>query len=168
MGRIDTAIIVVAALVSLASCGPVDKLGFTPVEGRVTLDGKPLEIGELRFVPDADKGNAGPMSTGPLGNEGRFRLRGPGTRIGAIPGPHRVYLVSPDPYAASEPMILIDGTFTRPDGAAELVKPARGLIPTRFLALATAGLTADVVPGKPNTIDFDLQSPKPAGKASTP
>lgn len=43
-------------------CGKGDGVAFAPVEGRVTLDGKPLEAGEIRFQPDprATRGRSRP------------------------------------------------------------------------------------------------------------
>lgn len=153
-----TILVSLAAVVFAAGCGTTDPLGFTPVEGRVTLDGQPVECGEIRFVPDTGRGNSGPMSASPLGKDGRFRLRGPGVRIGAIPGPHRAYLVSPDPSAAADPMLLIDGTLTAADGASAGARPGRR-IPPRFLALESSGMTADVTAGKVNELSFELVSP---------
>lgn len=165
MRRSGMALAFTVALVSAVSCRPVDRLGFTPVEGRVTLDGKPIEVGEVRFVPDEGKGNKGPMSSSPLNKDGRYSLRGPGVRVGAIPGAHVAYLVSPDPYAASEPMILIDGTFTMADGVSKEPNRPRGGIPPCFLAPETSGMTADVAAGRHNVLNFDLVSPARPRKA---
>lgn len=148
-----------------AACDRPDPLGFTPVEGRVTLDGKPIESGEIRFVPDSGKGNRGPMSAGPLGKDGRFRLRGPGVRVGAIPGPHLAFLVSPDPTVAAGPMILIDGTLTMADGEARETDTGSA-IPQRFLAPETSGMTAEVTPSTVNVVRFDLVSPAKPRKAT--
>jgi hypothetical protein len=168
MGRIDTAIIVVAALVSLASCRPVDKLGFTPVVGLVTLDGKPLERGEIRFVPDAGQGNSGPQSIGTLGPGGAFTLFGPGGRVGAVPGPHRVYLSMPVQEGPPEPPIEVDGKVVARDEA-EHTQPlsapgsSRSTVPGKYRAPETSGLTASVARGEPARLEFELVS-SPARK----
>jgi hypothetical protein len=159
LGRV--VVIMGAALACGPGCGVRDQLGFTPVEGHVTLDGRPVEGGEIRFQPDTDRGTTGPLSASPLGRDGRYSLRGPGTRIGALPGEHRVYLVMPEPIMASEPMILIDGRFVRPDGESPPSPGGRPRVPARFLAPETSGMTATVAPATRNTIDFELVSQKP-------
>ena len=93
------------AVVAVATlgCGRGDGVAFAPVEGRVTLDGQPLEAGEIRFQPDTSQGNKAPLSAAVLGAGGSFKLRGPGTRVGAVAGPHRVYFVSPFKNDVPEP-----------------------------------------------------------------
>jgi len=159
-----TACTALALAMLAAGCRPPDPLGFTPVEGRVTLDGKPVEFGEIRFMPDAGKGNSGPMSASALSKDGQFRLRGPGVRVGAIPGPHLAYLVSPDPTVAAGAMILIDGKLIEADRESREPEPM-GVIPSRFLAPETSGMTAEVMPGTVNVFRFDLVSPAKPRKA---
>lgn len=55
-----------AALVGVAGCG----IKRIPTSGKVTLDGKPMPEGVLKFIPDTTKGNnvrvscSGPISNG--------------------------------------------------------------------------------------------------------
>ncbi len=56
-----------------------------PVSGRVLIDGKPLTLGYIRFVPDE-----GRPSGGDLGPDGRFRLTCYDGYDGAVVGTHRV------------------------------------------------------------------------------
>lgn len=168
MGRICKAIIVFAALVPLTSCGPMDKLGFTPVEGLVTLDGKPLERGEIRFIPDASQGNSGPQSIGMLGQGGVFTLLGPGGRVGAVPGPHRVYLSMPVQEGPPEPPIEVDGKVVARDEAGHpqprsTPGSSRATVPGKYRAAETSGLTASVTRGEPARFEFELTS-SPAKK----
>jgi len=98
-------------------CQRVDPLGFTPVTGRVTLDGKPLTGGEVQFTPDP-KSNKGPQSISPLSPDGSFELRGPGGRLGAVPGEHRVSVTLPYLTEAPTPPSEAAGTGVPPARAA--------------------------------------------------
>jgi hypothetical protein len=157
----------VCAVVSAAAfgCGKGDGVAFAPVEGRVMLDGKPLEAGEIRFQPDASQGNKGPLSAAVLGAGGSFKLRGPGARVGAVPGPHRVYFVSPFKDEAPEPPLLIDGKYVQADPAAGVpvppLSPSSWKVPRKCLAAETSELTATVTEGKANVIEFSLESSAP-------
>ena len=159
---------VVAGMAMLAvgiavGCSRADPLGFTPVTGRVTFDGQPLERGEIRFSPDSAAGTNGPQSMSPLGPGGEFVLRGPGGRMGAVPGQHRVYLAMPE-----------DGPPTPPSGAEATgvaaggadAAPQAGLgmrkVPRRYLAAETAGLAATITPGEAARFDFEIVSTPPA------
>lgn len=144
-------------------CGKGDGVAFAPVEGRVTLDGQPLEAGEIRFQPDASQGNKGPLSAAMLGAGGSFKLRGPGTRVGAVAGPHQVYFVSPFKNDVPEPPLLIDGKYISREEAAggepvPPLSPNSWKVPRKFLAAETSGLTATVTKGTANVIEFNLES----------
>jgi hypothetical protein len=72
------------ACVAAWGCG--DNLpARVPVSGRVLIDGKPLTLGSVRFVPANDR-----MSTGVLDSNGRFTLSCFDTNDGAVPGLHQV------------------------------------------------------------------------------
>jgi hypothetical protein len=141
-------------------------VAFAPVEGRVTLDGKPLEAGEIRFQPDASQANRGPLSAAVLGAGGSFKLRGPGARVGAVPGPHRVYFVSPLSNEAPEAPLLIDGKYISREEAAggepvPPLSPNSWKVPQKLLQAETSGLTATVTKGTANVIEFNLESSDP-------
>jgi hypothetical protein len=72
------------ACVAACGCGD-DRPRRVPVSGRVLIDGKPLTIGSVRFVPAA-----GRMSTGVLDSNGQFTLSCFDTNDGAVPGLHQV------------------------------------------------------------------------------
>lgn len=155
-----------AVAAATLGCGKGDGVAFAPVEGRVTLDGKPLEAGEIRFQPDASQGNKGPLSAAVLGTGGSFKLRGPGTRVGAVPGPHRVYLVSPFKNDAPEAPLFIDGKYVSREEAAggepvPPLSPDGWKVPRKCLAAETSGLTATVTEGTANVIEFNLESSSP-------
>ena len=64
-----------------------------PVQGIVTLDGKPLEGIEVHFVPDGEKGTEGPRAIGTTDAKGQFALTCGDRGSGAVVGHHRVMLV---------------------------------------------------------------------------
>ena len=142
----------------VVGCSRPDPLGFTPVSGRVMLDGKPLERGEIRFSPDAAAGVMGPQSISPLGPGGAFVLRGPGGRLGAVPWQHRVYLSIPDQDGPpTPPLEEADGKLVA-RGEPPSPWPAGPRVPSRYLAPATSGLMATITRGVAAKCDFDLVS----------
>lgn len=141
--------------VAVFGCSRPDPLGFTPVTGRVTFDGQPLERGEIRFAPDFAAGNAGPQSGSMLGAGGVYTLRGPGGRAGAVPGRHRVYLAMPLEDGPPTPPIEIDGKMIEREDA---LRTRGKKLPARYLAPDTSGLTATVTQGEPARFEFELVS----------
>lgn len=142
-------------LVSLVAggCGGPNGPPFVPVEGRVTFAGQPVTTGEIFFAPDLSKGADGPMSVGELRSDGSYSLRGPGGRVGAVIGSHRVYLAMPGRQAPAPPLI-IDGKEV-PRDEPPPASPPRGL-PDRLFGPDSSGLTAEVVEGQGNTINFEI------------
>jgi len=139
------------AIVAVGCGGPKGPL-VVPVEGRVTFAGQPVTGGEIFSVPDVSKGADGPMSVGELRGDGSYALRGPGGRVGAVVGSHRIYLAMPG-RAAPTPTIVVDGAVIQQDEAT--VSPPRGL-PDRLFSPDSSGLTADVIEGDVNTINFEI------------
>jgi hypothetical protein len=76
--------IVVLAL-GVLGCGPANPLGRIPLSGAVTLDGKPLEKGNIEFHPLEQ---AGVQSGGKI-QSGRYSIP---TAEGATPGKYRVVI----------------------------------------------------------------------------
>jgi hypothetical protein len=68
-----------------------------PVSGRVLIDGKPLDYGYVRFIP----ANARP-SGGRLDGNGRFTLSCFEDNDGAVPGLHKIAIVSCEPLSETE------------------------------------------------------------------
>jgi hypothetical protein len=58
-----------------------------PVSGSVLIDGKPLTVGSVRFVPEGAR-----PSAGNLDGEGRFKLTCYDGEDGAVLGTHRVQI----------------------------------------------------------------------------
>lgn len=79
-----------APLLALAALGCDAKPRVVPVSGVVKIDGTPMADAQVEFVPDPDKGSAGPRSTARTDNDGHFKLACDDQRDGAVVGFHRV------------------------------------------------------------------------------
>jgi hypothetical protein len=128
----------------LTGCGSSGKgLGArAAVQGKVTLDGQPLKLGDVMFVPDETKGTKGPPAVGSIDASGVFTLTTDRESHddGALVGFHRVRVFAvPQPAKPEDP-------------------PPPSLIPLRYNDEATSGLTAEVKAGQDNTIDLKLSS----------
>jgi len=115
--------------------------GQARVAGRVTLDGRPLETGTVRFHPAA----GGPDAYGSIDAQGRFTLE-VGTSGRLPPGRYAAAVVA---VAAA-----VAGDESRGEAMPEPITPAR------YADVATSGLAFDVASGA-NTIDIDLSSGGP-------
>jgi hypothetical protein len=82
VGKFST--ILVALLLLVAGCSD-GKPTRVPVSGTVLLDGKPLTMGSVQFVPAGAR-----PSGGGINKEGRFVLSCYEQGDGAVVGPHRV------------------------------------------------------------------------------
>ena len=146
----------IASMLALVGCSKPAGPEFVPVRGRVTLNGQPLGMGTIHFVPDESRGTSGPMSTGVLQSDGSFSLRGPGTRIGSMVGNHRVYLTMPPPEIGPTPVVV--------DGKVVVKGPPRGAaastvrqVPKKYLQAKTSEWTATVVTGAANDFEFEIK-----------
>jgi len=116
---------VVIVIPIAAGCGQA--VERVPVAGKVLLDGKPLTVGTIRFVP-AD----GRPASSPILKDGSFRverksLSGSGTEVvGLFPGKYQMSI------AATESL-----------GEAEDAE-VRWLVPRRYGDFRTSGLAADI------------------------
>lgn len=64
-------LVVLSSLVFLSGCGGVK---LADASGRLTMDGKPLDGMKVIFVPDAEFGGKGRISSGVTDSDGRFVL----------------------------------------------------------------------------------------------
>jgi hypothetical protein len=80
-------IILLLLLPLLAGCD--DRPRRVPVSGVVTIDGQPLDRGNIKFVPQN-----GRPSAGAIGEDGRFTLTCYDGNDGALLGTHRVQVAS--------------------------------------------------------------------------
>jgi hypothetical protein len=125
-------------LLAAVGCGPPE---MGQVSGMVTFKGKPLPMAVIRFQPESR-----PMAVGVTDNQGRYRLSTKARFDGAYGGRHVVTI---------SPWVL--GFGQEPLDPAYVPPPLnRGDIPEKYRIGYTSPLSADVVAGRDNTIDFEL------------
>ena len=106
-----------------------DPIGRTvPVQGSVTIEGRPLQTGSIAFWPDVDKGNQFPFeAAAQLSPDGKYTLITRG-KPGAPPGAYRVTVTAQEP---SDPKDM----YSRP----------KHLVPEAYRTKETTPLRVDVV-----------------------
>lgn len=114
----------VAMCLVAAGCGR--RITLVPAEGRVTIDGKPLEFGAVMVQP-----TAGPAAQGKINGDGSFRLGTFKPDDGAIPGPATV-------------RVMCRKDITQPGGERAY---GPSLIPDRYTRFDTSGLTVEIKTG---------------------
>lgn len=114
------------AIVAVAGCGK--RVAMAPVEGRVTLDGTPLQLGAVMVQP-----KAGPAAQAKINPDGTFRLGTFKPDDGAIVGPATV-------------RVICRKEITQP-GSERAYGPS--LIPEKYSRFETSGLTVDIKAGMP-------------------
>jgi hypothetical protein len=112
---------------------------LAPVTGQVTYQNQPLPRGTIVFVPDADRGNNGPLAQGIIQSQGRYSLQTEG-KPGAPPGWYRVTVI-----AVEESPAYRGVRFT-----------PRSLVPERYRDPQLSDLVCEVKPGQENGINFNL------------
>lgn len=130
---------IAAALAMCGGCSDGPRLGS--VEGIVTLDGRPVTNGKVLFQPAAGRG-----AEGIIQSDGSFAMATDGEGAGAHLGLHKVAIVAYEQGSSGRP---------EPGGPRTTLKP---LVPERYLAPGTSGLTYEVKPGE-NRAEFALTSP---------
>lgn len=138
------AVVVVAVAMMLAGgCGSGDGLDRQAVRGRVTLDGEPLARGSILFEPATD--DVGTAVGGTI-RDGRFAIA---RADGPVPGNYLVRI-----YAST-------GTQAPPPegGSAVMPRPMVERVPGRYNANTV--LRAEIPPGGPGELPFDLVSAAP-------
>jgi predicted small lipoprotein YifL len=124
----------------VAGCGR-DGPELFPVQGKVTLDGKPLADAGVMFLP----AETGPSATGTTDSNGHFELMTVNS-IGAIRGTHPV-VVAKRKYVPIKP-----GEEPSPGGVR-----AEWYSPKKYANPSTSGLSAEVGEGD-NNFHFELLS----------
>ena len=79
-----------------ATTGCSNRPVLIPVEGKVTMNGKPLGNVRVDFHPDPDKGTTGNGSTATTDADGNFKLTYQENKVGAIASHHRIILTDLD------------------------------------------------------------------------
>ena len=141
-------IAIVLALGTLSSCPGCsgDKATMAEVKGKVTLDGKPLTIGAVSFIPETTKGTTGPMSGGAISPQGEFTLMGANGQKGAVIGFHKITVHPP----------LVGGSS--PTGAAPVAAAPTAVIPIKYSNISSTDLTQEIKKGVVNEITLELKS----------
>ncbi|SFI37695.1 hypothetical protein [Planctomicrobium piriforme] len=131
--------LLVALMLCLAGCGKAED-GYQryTVSGTVNLDGKPLETGEIVFYPRKE----GPVVSGAPIQNGKFSLP---ESTGLTAGGYRVAIKSE----------VVEGGGSAEDQF-ENPPSVRSLIPAKYNTETT--LTAEVMHGPQNVLNFDLKS----------
>jgi hypothetical protein len=122
---------------ALAGCGA--DANVASVNGVVRVDGKPLTTGTVRFVPPAGRAAAGKIQS-----DGTFTLGTFGDSDGALLGRHQVAVIA-----------FEVGPVQRTEGGRPPPAPTKPLVPQRYMAPGTSGLTFEVKPGR-NYAELDL------------
>jgi hypothetical protein len=124
---------------AIAGCGG----GMSSVEGKVTLDGKPIEggpemYGTVTFVPE---GGGGAPSVGIIGSGGKYSVA-TGSQTGMKPGNYLVGIAIKKVHPPTDP-----NGMSRP----EMISPPK------YASVSSSGFRAEVGQGS-NTFDFALES----------
>lgn len=128
-------------IASTVGCG--DSVELVYVEGTVTLDSQPIPDAEVIFRPEDGRPSAATTDS-----EGHYVLYYLPDRAGALPGKHRVVISTYVEADLDSPNPIIQ------EGRAEA-------IPECYNTSTT--LTAELVPGQSDTLDFALHSTQVTG-----
>ncbi len=130
-GRLSLALCVIGTLV-FSGCSKSDAPQTAIVEGRVLMNGLPVPKIGVVFFPVG----SGPFSSGNTDENGNFKLTTVKPNDGAVVGKHRVAF-----------------------GAAEESESeyARKTLPARYGSPETSLMTAEVIAGQVNKVEFELK-----------
>lgn len=135
--------VIVLMTISSVGCGD-PKVERVPVSGVVLIDGKPLDGGTIRFVPETGR----PASSA-IRADGRFEVANEGlsgpAELGLLPGEYRVQVSSSE--------IVDDETIN-------------WKAPQHYADFRTSGLVA-VIDGPTSDLTFELQSQTDEEKESS-
>ena len=127
-----------AALLWGAGCQPSVR-PLTPVTGKVSYKGHPLQSGAIVFTPDGKRGETGRIAFGKIATDGTFVLY-TGETAGAAPGFYRVTVLAHGGDIAS--------------GGARFPQP---LLPDKYRDPNQSELGCEVKANRPNMFDFPLE-----------
>ncbi|MEI7780556.1 MAG: carboxypeptidase-like regulatory domain-containing protein [Planctomycetota bacterium] len=135
-------------------CG---RMGHVPVEGIVTLDGKPLKDAAVTFIPTAG-GRPGLASSD---TKGRFSMKDAGMKPGLLPGRYKV-IVFKVLWTAPSRVIRIPAGPTADGKAPPMIEMPEGqpriekyIVPERYCSERTSGLSASIT-GPTKELAFNL------------
>jgi len=149
----------VSAIVVVIGCSGDDSgLGRRyKVTGKVTYNGASVPFGTVNFLPSKPPPPEGRAASGPI-KDGYYSLSTTGNDDGALPGEYKVAIVAVDIDMASAASSPAEGGRVH-EGDAKFraaVKNAKKLIPDKYGAGETSGLTA-TVDSSGKGFDFDLK-----------
>ena len=134
----DFRFLVLVLLLIGTGCSQGSGVELVPVEGVVTLDGKPVEGAEVLFRPESGRPSAGRTDA-----EGKYALNYTREEMGAVPGQHQVLI----------------STFREPDdSSSDTLKQvgSQETIPQKYNRKTT--LSVDVIEDDVFVADFELVS----------
>jgi hypothetical protein len=137
-------VLLLAAAGFVGGCRDGDELPRQAVKGTVTLDGKPLESGEIQFQPDQSAAGTPAVSGGASISAGAYAID---RAQGLTPGNYKVMIFSHGDSKVDES--APPGEVVAPKGTIE------EQIPARYNAETT--LKAQVSGDKANVFNFDLK-----------
>ena len=133
---------VVVLLMTVGGCAGGDGLPREPITGRVTLEGKPLDLGNIQFMAADPSGAI--TGGGATITEGRYEIdRGQGL----VPGVYRVMIFAAD---APSDVTVPAASDVQTDA---LTKPR---VSERYNT--KSDLQVEVIKGGENAFDFDMKS----------
>jgi hypothetical protein len=119
---------------AVAGCGQGSHPACVPVEGTVTLNGKPLPGAIVEFYPVVAPGEAAlPFSRGQTDASGRYQLKCDNRQAGAVVGKHRV-------------VVRLAPTERDPDAPPK--KTPASAIPVPYLTASQTPLEVEVAAGQ--------------------
>jgi hypothetical protein len=129
-----------AVLLALVGCGP--RVSYAPVQGKVSLDGKPLAGVKVWFYPLTEGNTDLPFATGTTDSSGVYTLTSNNGRDGAMVGKHRVVLNWP--------------VRERTDDRTRPPPPQGPVIPIPYTQATDTPFIFEVKPGGAQTIDLPM------------
>ena len=136
--RLVSPALILCGVLGFSGCSQQEKVARQRIEGKVLLDGEPLDHGSVRFEPQGAKVG---ISAGAVIDKGRFVIN---VDKGLPTGQYKVAISSPE------------GGSTEPKMSDLSVPPPRERIPAKYNTQTE--LTVDVDAAMVNEIVFELTS----------
>jgi hypothetical protein len=130
---------------AVTGCGGGPKLEFAEVDGKVTLQGKPLSGVMVRFYPVEGGREQLPLSAALTDAGGAYSMRHDGDQPGALVGRSRAVISWPS-------RDLLGAGRDKPAST-----PANPPIPLRYTVASETPLLVEVKAGERQTIDLSLE-----------
>lgn len=155
--RVSRLVIAIGFICSgcLAGCGGGSQRPPTyPVEGTVTIGGKPLADATITFRPDSWDNGQRPAN-GQTDADGRYQLTTFSRGDGAMEGSYRITITQFEAVASEDTVADVDDeSYTPPEGP---LPTAKNRLPKNLADPEQSGLTARVeADASGNTIDFTI------------